>query len=108
MPPNDRGLIAITGAPLDEYVFRAPTLRNVELTAPYFHSGKIWDLKQAVATMASVQLDAQLKEREIEDLTAFLKTLTGQMPKIEYPILPAHTTETPLPDTRASSSSGKP
>jgi cytochrome c peroxidase len=108
MPPNDRGLIAITGVPLDEYVFRAPTLRNVELTAPYFHSGKIWDLKQAVATMASVQLDARLKEREIEDLTAFLKTLTGQMPKIEYPILPEHTTETPLPDTRAASPNEKP
>jgi cytochrome c peroxidase len=55
-----------------------------------------------------VQLDARLKEREIEDLTAFLKTLTGQMPKIEYPILPEHTTETPLPDTRAASPNEKP
>lgn len=100
MPPGDKGLFAITGNAIDEYVFRAPTLRNVELTAPYFHSGKIWDLKQAVATMASVQLDAKLKDREIDDLTAFLRTLTGQMPKIEFPILPTATSETPLPDTR--------
>lgn len=100
MPPADKGRIAITGSALDEYVFRAPTLRNVELTAPYFHSGKVWDLKQAVATMAAVQLDAKLKDREIEDLTTFLKTLTGQIPKIEYPVLPAHTNETPQPDTR--------
>lgn len=101
MPPADKGLIAITGQAVDEYVFRAPTLRNVELTAPYFHSGKIWDLKQAVATMASVQLDARLKDREIEDLVAFLKTLTGQVPKIEIPALPLATGETPQPDTRA-------
>ena len=100
MPPSDKGLIAITGQAIDEYVFRAPTLRNVELTAPYFHSGKIWDLKQAVATMASVQLDAKLKDREIEDLTAFLKTLTGQIPKLDHPIFPMATSETPLPDTR--------
>ena len=108
MPPADKGRMAISGIPLDEYVFRAPTLRNVELTAPYFHSGKVWDLKQAVATMASIQLDAKLKDREIEDLTAFLKTLTGQIPKIEYPVLPASTNETPLPDTRPVSSSEKP
>lgn len=102
MPPGDKGLIAVTGSALDEYVFRAPTLRNVELTAPYFHSGRVWDLKQAVATMAFVQLDAKLKDREIEDLTAFLKTLTGQIPKIAYPSLPSSTSETPPPDTRAA------
>lgn len=100
MPPGDKGLIAITGKAIDEYVFRAPSLRNVELTAPYFHSGKIGDLRQAVATMASVQLDAKLKDRDIDDLTAFLKTLTGQIPKIEIPALPLATSETPQPDTR--------
>ncbi len=100
MPPSDKGLMAITGNATDEYVFRAPTLRNVELTAPYFHSGAIWDLRQAVVAMAFVQLDTKLKDRDIEDLTAFLKTLTGQIPRIEYPVLPAHTSETPLPDTR--------
>ncbi|MBX3276469.1 MAG: cytochrome-c peroxidase [Acidobacteria bacterium] len=99
-PPDDRGLMNITGAPLDEYVFRAPTLRNVELTAPYFHSGRVWDLRQAVATMASVQLDAKLRDRDIDDLTAFLRTLTGVLPRIEYPVLPMHTAETPRPDAK--------
>lgn len=107
-PPDDKGLILLTGAALDEYVFRAPTLRNVELTAPYFHSGRIWDLRQAVATMAAVQLDAKLKDQEIDDLTAFLKTLTGQVPKIEYPSLPLQTADTPRPDTQTVSPQAKP
>jgi cytochrome c peroxidase len=107
-PPGDKGRIAVTGDRLDEYVFRAPALRNVELTAPYFHSGKIVELKQAVATMATVQLDVKLKDRDLADLTAFLQTLTGQFPKIEAPVLPAHTDATPLPDTRPLPAIGKP
>lgn len=99
MPPADKGLVTLTGIATDEYVFRVPSLRNVELTAPYFHSGAVRDLNQAVATMASVQLDAKLKDREIEDLTAFLKTLTGRIPRFEYPVLPPHTNQTPRPET---------
>jgi cytochrome c peroxidase len=107
MPTSDKGLFQISGAAIDEYVFRVPSLRNVELTPPYFHSGKVWDLKQAVATMAAVQLETKLKDREIDDLTAFLRALTGQLPKIEYPMLPSQTGATPLPDTRAPSASEK-
>jgi cytochrome c peroxidase len=99
MPPADKGLLVLTGIATDEYVFRVPSLRNVELTAPYFHSGAVRDLKQAVATMAAVQLDAKLKDGEIEDLTALLKTFTGKIPRLEYPVLPPHTSQTPPPDT---------
>lgn len=88
-PPADKGRFAITRDPTDEYVFRAPTLRNVELTAPYFHSGRVADLKQAISVMAGVQLGLKLKEREVEDIEAFLKTLTGERPKIDPPTLPA-------------------
>lgn len=103
LPPDDKGRFAITRTATDEYVFKSPSLRNIELTAPYFHSGKVWDLNQAVAIMGSSQLGIRLDEREVKAITAFLRTLNGEMPKIEYPILPSHTAETPLPDTRALS-----
>ncbi|MFN7949363.1 MAG: cytochrome-c peroxidase [Blastocatellia bacterium] len=98
-PPADKGRFAITGDPTDEYVFRAPSLRNVEITAPYFHSGRVADLKQAINVMMTTQLGIRLKEREVEDIEAFLKTLTGERPKIAPPSLPAAGSETPPPVT---------
>lgn len=101
LPREDKGRFAVTSTASDEYVFKSPSLRNIDLTAPYFHSGKVWDLKQAVAIMGSSQLGMKLTDAEVEDMTQFLRTLTGQMPKVDYPILPPHTNQTPLPDTRA-------
>ncbi|SFT74723.1 cytochrome c peroxidase [Pseudovibrio denitrificans] len=98
LPANDKGRFAVTQTAEEEYVFRASPLRNIELTAPYFHSGKVWDLKQAVAIMASSQLGAELTDEDIDAITAFLKTLTGEQPVVEYPILPVRTDSTPLPD----------
>ncbi|MFN7926503.1 MAG: cytochrome-c peroxidase [Blastocatellia bacterium] len=89
LPPADKGRHAVTHLASDEYVFRAPSLRNVELTAPYFHSGKVWELKEAITVMTNAQLGIKLKDKEIEDIAAFLKTLTGVLPKIEAPTLPA-------------------
>jgi cytochrome c peroxidase len=88
-PPTDKGRFAVTGDPTDEYVFRAPSLRNVELTAPYFHSGKVWDLRAAINVMTNAQLGVRLKEHEVADIESFLKTLTGEIPKIKPPVLPA-------------------
>ncbi len=96
-PVEDRGRFAITGTEGDEYVFRVPPLRNVTLTAPYFHSGKVWSLKQAVAVMGRSQLGETLSEGEIEAITAFLGTLTGEPPRVEYPRLPTETAATPRP-----------
>ncbi len=62
LPAGDKGRFAVTKTADDEYVFRSPTLRNVALTAPYFHSGKVWDLRQAVAVMGASQLGAKLNE----------------------------------------------
>jgi cytochrome c peroxidase len=104
LPPGDKGRFAVTKTASDEYVFKSPSLRNIELTPPYFHSGKVWDLKQAVAVMGSAQLGIKLSDAEVEDITAFLRTLTGKQPQIEYPILPSHTEKTPLPDTRVTAS----
>ncbi len=97
LPEDDKGRFAVTETATDEYVFRAPPLRNIALTAPYFHTGAVWDLKQAVAIMAESQLGADLNDDEVAKITAFLKTLNGEMPRVDYPILPASTAATPKP-----------
>jgi cytochrome c peroxidase len=96
-PPGDRGRFAVTKTEADSYVFRAAPLRNIALTAPYFHSGQVWDLKEAVAIMSSSQLGATLSETEIDEITEFLRTLTGKQPVVQVPILPVETTTTPRP-----------
>lgn len=97
LPTDDKGRSAITKAASDEYVFRAAPLRNVALRPPYFHSGQVWSLKQAVGVMAKVQLGVKLSDKDENYIVAFLNSLTGQMPKIEYPMLPTRTDTTPLP-----------
>ncbi|MEC3860890.1 cytochrome-c peroxidase [Mesobacterium sp. TK19101] len=97
LPEGDRGRFAVTDTADDEYVFRAAPLRNIAVTAPYFHSGKVWDLETAVAIMATSQLGADLNDQEIGQITAFLGSLTGTVPVVEYPVLPAETATTPRP-----------
>ena len=94
---GDLGRFKLTGATTDQYVFKSPSLRNIALTMPYFHSGKVWRLSEAVALMGSAQLGISLSDAEVEKITAFLRTTTGVQPKVAYPILPVPTTETPLP-----------
>ncbi|MGX5666236.1 cytochrome-c peroxidase [Rhizobium daejeonense] len=97
LPENDKGRFAVTNTADDSYVFRAAPLRNVALTAPYFHSGKVWNLKQAVAIMGTAQLGEELNDEEVTLIVAFLNTLTGKMPEVSYPVLPAETDSTPRP-----------
>ncbi len=97
LPPSDKGRFAVTKAVSDEYVFKVPTLRNIALTAPYFHTGRAWDLRQAVAVMGVSQLGAQLTADETEKIAVFLDTLTGEQPKIVHPILPPSVAATPRP-----------
>ncbi len=98
-PPADTGRFKVTNTSSDNYVVRSPSLRNVALTPPYFHSGKVWKLKDAVATMGSAQLGAKLTDDETGTIAAFLATLTGKQPKIDYPILPPSADGTPQPVT---------
>lgn len=98
LPPKDKGRFAVTQTADEEYVFRAAPLRNIALTAPYFHSGMVWDLKQAVGIMAASQLGAELTDEEVDSIVAFLHTLTGEQPRVEYPIMPASTETTPRPE----------
>lgn len=101
LPPDDKGRFAVTNTASDEYMFKSPSLRNIELTPPYFHSGKVWKLEQAVAIMGTSQLGAELSDEETEAITAFLRSATGEQPQVDYPILPAHTAGTPLPEPQA-------
>lgn len=98
LPPADRGRITVTNQPEDAYVFRVSPLRNVAVTPPYFHSGQVWDLKEAVKIMASSQLGLKLPDGEVEAITDFLGSLTGDQPKVTFPVLPPVTSATPSPD----------
>ena len=82
------GRSAVTGNDAERFNFKVPTLRNVELTYPYFHDGAADTLSQAVDTMGRIQLGKQFTPAENEDIVAFLKTLTGEQPKVILPILP--------------------
>lgn len=97
LPENDKGRFTVTETVDDEYVFRAGPLRNIALTAPYFHSGQVWDLEQAVAIMGASQLGEELNDDEVKAIVAFLHTLTGEQPQVVYPTLPPSTKDTPRP-----------
>ena len=99
-PVDDKGRMKVTGKAEDEYVFRTATLRNIELTGPYFHSGAVSSLKQAIAIMGETQLGKTYNTEEIDALEAFLMSLTGTQPQVTYPVLPGSTDVTPSPDLR--------
>lgn len=79
--PSDLGRFQITGLEADRYVFKVPSLRNVAKTAPYFHNGAIKTLREAVLIMSSVQLGISPSEEQVDDLLAFLESLTGELPE---------------------------
>lgn len=80
-----------------EGLIKVPTLRNIEETAPYFHNGKVWTLREAIEIMGDTQLGIKLKKEEVEKIEVFLKSLTGSKPTIKYPILPNRTNQTDKP-----------
>ena len=91
------GRMAVTGKDADRFNFKVPTLRNVELTYPYFHDGEAATLTQAVDIMGRLQLGKKFTEEENAKIVAFLKTLTGEQPKFKLPILPPSSDLTPRP-----------
>ncbi|RWQ60230.1 MAG: c-type cytochrome [Mesorhizobium sp.] len=74
----DLGRFAITGVESDRHVFRVPSLRNVAVTAPYFHDGRTASLADAVKIMARSQLGRELDQRDADLIVKFLATLTGE------------------------------
>jgi len=97
---------------------KVPTLRNITETAPYFHNGMIWNLRDAIKEMSKVQVgfkveknkkqdkfdieiqQIKLTESDIDKIMAFFNSLEGRKPKIEYPQLPKSTLKTPRPNTK--------
>lgn len=82
--PNnkDLGLYEITKNEDDKYFFKVPSLRNVAKTGPWFHDGSISDLKEAIKIMGRFQLGIELSEEDVDDMHAFLESLTGELPVI--------------------------
>ncbi|NPA59394.1 MAG: cytochrome-c peroxidase [Epsilonproteobacteria bacterium] len=77
---------------------RVPTLRNITQTAPYYHNGKIWSLKEAIKEMGKIQLGQNLSDKQVTSIEDFLKALDGRKPEVVFPMLPASTKNTPKPD----------
>jgi cytochrome c peroxidase len=92
------GRVAVTGRDADRFNFKVPTMRNVELTYPYFHDGAANTLAEAVDTMGRVQLGKRFSPVENANIVAFLKTLTGDQPQFTLPLLPPSSDATPRPN----------
>ena len=84
---DDLGRFEATGNLWEKYLWRMPILRNIAETAPYFHNGRVKTLDEAVRVMAKTQLKLEFSEAEVQDIVAFLQSLTGRM------TLPAEGTE---------------
>ena len=98
----DPGRAKVTNDASDQGVFKVPSLRNIEKTAPYFHDGATAGLDQAVRDMGEYQLGRPLTAEETKQIIDFLKVLTGTVDP-EYtkpPVLPPSTAKTPKPDER--------
>jgi cytochrome c peroxidase len=99
-PAQDLGRFAVTGIESDRMKFRVPSLRNVAETGPWFHDGSVEKIEGAVKAMARHQLGLTLDARQMEDVLAFLKLLTGAPTEryIARPELPFSTPATPRAD----------
>jgi cytochrome c peroxidase len=91
------GRSAVTKRDADRFSFKVPTLRNVELTYPYFHDGAANTLAESVEVMGRIQLGKKYSPEENARIVAFLKTLTGDQPRLELPLLPPSSDRTPRP-----------
>jgi cytochrome c peroxidase len=100
--PMDVGRFAVTQQQADLYVFKAPSLRNITRTYPYFHDGSVWDLRDATQIMARVQLGREINDADLDALMAWYDTLEGEIPAyaLQLPVLPASSPTTPRPSNR--------
>lgn len=78
--PIDNGRFDVTQNESDKYIFKVPSLRNIDKTQPYFHDGSVEDLNESVVIMAKLELDKDLSEEETGKIVAFMGTLTGEVP----------------------------
>lgn len=79
-PNIDNGVFDVIKEEDKKFVFKVPSLRNIEHTGPYFHDGSVKSLEDAVKIMATLQLNYKLSPEETENIVAFLKSLSGEVP----------------------------
>ncbi|NGM70684.1 cytochrome C peroxidase [Natronolimnobius sp. AArcel1] len=91
------GRMDVTDDEADEFMYKVPTLRNVEHTAPYMHTGQVPDLEESIRVMSACNLDEDPSDEEVEDIAAFLTSLTGEYPDQEMPRLPNPSGESMVP-----------
>ncbi len=77
----DNGRFDVTKKESDKYVFKVPSLRNIEKTWPYFHDGSVKDLGEAIKIMGKTQVNKDLTNQQVAEIETFLKTLTGTIPE---------------------------
>jgi cytochrome c peroxidase len=94
---SDVGREQATKNPADRNMWRVATWRNIALTAPYFHNGKVETLDEAVRVMAKIQLGKDLADAQVADIVAFLGSLTGKLPEQTMPRLPGVEGKTVVP-----------
>jgi cytochrome c peroxidase len=85
---EDTGRFMVTNNEADKHLWKVPTLRNISITAPYFHNGAVPTLDEAVRVMGKVQLNQDLTDDQVADIVAFLDALTGEFPEQPLPQLP--------------------
>jgi cytochrome c peroxidase len=100
--PNqtDQGRFEVTKVESDKMLFKAPSLRNVAETAPYFHDGSVQSLEEAIQAMGAHQLGRDISAADAKLMASWMKSLTGALPAelIKAPELPASGPTTPKPD----------
>lgn len=85
---EDLGRYEVSKEENDKHKWRVPTLRNIALTAPYFHNGAVPTLSEAVRVMAKTQLNQDLNDVQVQEIVEFLNSLTGEFPEQTMPRLP--------------------
>jgi cytochrome c peroxidase len=75
---NDLGRYEVTQKDSDKHMWVVQTWRNIELTAPYFHNGKVQDIDTAIRVMAKTELDKDFTDEQVSQVVAFFRTLTGK------------------------------
>ncbi|WP_286177393.1 cytochrome-c peroxidase [Rhodopirellula sp. JC639] len=103
---SDIGRSNATGDRRHDHYFKTPTLRNITLTAPYLHNGRVDSLSEAIRVMAGTQLDMELSDDEVSELVAFMTALEGQFPEITLPRLPSQSGESVLRNPEAGTAEG--
>jgi cytochrome c peroxidase len=100
---SDPGRYKVTQNQSDRMFFKVPSLRNVAMTGPYFHNGKVATLGEAVMQMAEFQTGKQLATADRDAIVTWLKSLTGEIDGsyIKQPELPKSTSRTPRPKAAA-------